>query len=140
MDEQTKLIWLKRILLLKVVVTFLLWGLPAMFANAKLLDLFNLAMPEDPIYLRLFGAVVTAFGVAYWFAFRDPVKNRAILQAGIIDNGLVTLTIIFLALTSGIENWFFFFSAILTGFFCISFIILMPDKQLNSRPNPIGDH
>jgi hypothetical protein len=129
MDEKTKLIWLKRVLLLKVVITFLVWGLPALLGTAGFLRLFNLTMPEDPIYLRLFGAAVTAFGVAYWFAYRDPIQNRAILQAGIVDNGLITLTVIVLALTSGIESWFVYISALLTGFFCVSFALLMPARQ-----------
>jgi hypothetical protein len=128
MDEQIKLIWLKRILFAKALITFLVWGLPALFGTKWFLGLFSLSMPEDPMYLRLFGAAVTAFGAAYWFAYRDPIQNRAILQAGIVDNGLVTLTVIYLALTSGIESWFVTISAFLTGFFCISFIVLMPSR------------
>jgi len=129
MDERVKLIWLKRVLFVKVVVTFLVWGLPALFGTARFLGFFGLSMPEDPMYLRLMGAAVTAFGTAYWFAYRDPVQNRAILQAGIVDNGLVTLTVIVLALTSGIESWFIYISALLTGFFCVAFILLMPSRQ-----------
>jgi hypothetical protein len=86
-------------------------------------------MPNDPTYLRLFGAAVTAFGVAYWFAYRDPVRNRAILQAGVVDNGLITLTVIFLAITRGIESWFIAVSAALTGLFCLAFILLMPSRE-----------
>lgn len=139
MDEQTKLTWLKRVLFVKVVLTLFLWGLPAMFGNAWFLGLFNLTMPNDPMFLRLFGAAVTAFGVAYWFAYRDPIQNRAILQAGIADNGLVTLTVIALALTSDIESWFIYFSALLTGLFCIAFIVLMPSRQA-ADGMPRGGH
>ena len=133
MHETTKLTWLKRILFVKVVVTFLLWGLPAMLGNAWFLGLFNLTMPNDPIYLRLFGAAVTAFGVAYWFAYRDPVQNRAIVQAGVVDNGLITLTVLVLGLTRGLESWFISFSALLTGLFFVAFIVLMPPKPNSSR-------
>jgi len=129
MDEQVKLTWLKRILFLKVLLTFLAWGLPALFGTERFLSLFDLSMPEDPTYLRLFGAAVTAFGVAYWFAYRDPAHNRAILQAGIADNGLITLTVIFLAITRGIESWFIYLSAALTGLFCLAFVLLMPSRR-----------
>lgn len=129
MNEKTKLTWLKRILFLKVIITFMAWGLPTLFGTKWLLEQFDLSMPADPLFLRLFGAVVTAFGVAYWFAYRDPIRNRAIIQAGIVDNGLVTLAIIFLALTTGIESWFIYLSAFLTGFFCISFIVFMPPRR-----------
>ena len=129
MDKKIKLIWIKRILLIKVIITFLAWGLPALLGPKWFLGLFNLSMPEDPMYLRLFGAVVTAFGVAYWFAYREPIQNRAIIQAGIVDNGLITLAIIYLALTSGIESWFISISGLLTGLFCISFIVFMPSRE-----------
>ena len=138
MDEKTKLIWLKRILFAKVVITFLAWGLPTLFGTKWFLGLFDLSMPDDPMFLRLFGAVVIAFGVAYWFAYRDPIRNRAIIQAGIVDNGLVTLTIIYLALTSGIESWFIYLSAFLTGFFCISFIAFMPSRGKEVQDNEDG--
>jgi hypothetical protein len=133
MSEPTKLLWLKRVLFVKVIVTFLLWGLPALFGNDWFLGLFNLTVPNDPMYLRLFGAAVTALGAAYWFAYRDPVQNRAIVQAGVVDNGLITLTVIFLGLTSGLESWFISFSGFLTGLFFIAFIILMPSRPSNSK-------
>ena len=128
MTEPTKLTWLERVLFVKVLLTFFAWGLPSLLAPEPFLNLFGLSMPADPTYLRLFGAAVTAFGVAYWFAYRDPVGNRAILQAGIADNGLITLTIIVLALTRGLASWFIGLSGVLTGLFCIAFILLMPAR------------
>jgi hypothetical protein len=121
MDENMKFIWLKRVLFLKVIVTFLAWGLPALLRNEWFLGLFNLSMPEDPMYLRLFGAALIAFGTAYWFAYRDPIRNRAIVQGGVVDNGLITMVVIILALKSGIENWYVYLSGILTGLFFVAF-------------------
>ena len=117
---------LRKVLLVKVIVTFMAWGLPALIGPKAFLLLFDIEMPEDPLFLRLFGAVVIAFGVAYWFAYRDPLKNVAILRAGVVDNGLVTLAIIVLGLTVGISSWFIWVSAVLTAAFCIAFIVLMP--------------
>jgi hypothetical protein len=132
MDEHVKRNLLKKILLVKVLLTFLAWGLPALLGPAAFLRLFSLSMPADPTYLRLFGAAVTAFGVAYWLAYRDPVRNRAILQAGIADNGLITLTVIVLAITRGLDSWFIAVSAALTGFFCVAFIALMPSPDVEA--------
>ena len=126
MDSSLKIPWLRRILLVKVILTFLLWGLPALLAPPAFMALFGITVPEDPIFLRLFGAVVTAVGVAYWYAYRDPVKNIAILKFGVVDNGLVTLTIIVMGLTVGVSSWFFWLSAVLTAFFCIALAWLMP--------------
>jgi len=133
MDEEKKLIWLKRVLFLKVILTFFAWGLPALFANAAFLNLFSLSMPEDPIYLRLFGAACTAFGVAYWFAFRDPRRNRAIIQAGIADNVLITLAVIGVSITHGINSWYIYASAAFTTFFALAFLLLLPAREKGSR-------
>lgn len=129
MGAEAKLVWLKRVLFVKVVLTLLAWGLPALLGPAGFLRLFGITMPSDPVFLRLFGAAVTAFGVAYWFAYRDPVRNRAIVQAGIVDNGLITLTIVVLAVSRGIESWYVGASAVLTGFFFLAFIFLMPNPR-----------
>src|SRR4030043_1227549 len=91
MSNSKKLLWLKWILAVKVILTFLFWGLPLLFFPISLLQRFGMPTPEDPIYLRLLGAVITAFGVAYWYAYRDPVHNIAILKVGVVDNGMVTL-------------------------------------------------
>lgn len=126
MDTSQQLRWLRRVLLAKVVVTLLAWALPALIAPPAFLALFGMAMPEDPIFLRLFGAVVTAMAVAYWYAYQDPVKNVAILKVGVVDNGLATLTVVVLGFTVGIASWFIWVSSVLTGLFCIAFIVLMP--------------
>jgi hypothetical protein len=126
METSQRLHWLRRVLLIKVALTFLAWGLPALIAPPAFLALFGIAMPEDPIFLRLFGAVVTAVGIAYWYAYQDPVKNVAILKFGIVDNGLTTLTVIVLGFTVGISSWFIWVSGIPTAFFCIAFVMLMP--------------
>lgn len=129
MKEKTKLIWLKRVLLIKVIFTLFLWGLPALLANAWFMSLFGLKMPEDPSYLRMFGAAVTAFGAAYWFAYLDPLKNRAIVQAGIVDNLLITLVVIYLALIGYLESWFIAASGALTGLFFVAFVVLLPKER-----------
>lgn len=128
MDTSQRMQWLRRVLLIKVIVTFLVWGLPSLIGPPAFLALFNIEMPQDPIFLRLFGAVVSAFGVAYWFAYRDPLKNAAIVRVGVVDNGLVTLTLIVVGLTTGISSWFMWVSAVLTAFFCIAFFVLAPQE------------
>jgi hypothetical protein len=126
MNTSHQSLWLRKVLLVKVIATFLVWGLPALLAPPAFLALFGITMPDDPIFLRLFGAVVSAVGVAYWYAYRDPIKNIAILKFGVIDNALVTLTIIVIGLTVGVSSWFFWLSACMTAFFCIALVWLMP--------------
>ena len=126
MNTSHRMQWLRKVLLVKVIVTFLVWGLPALIGPPAFLTLFDLEVPEDPTYLRLFGAVVIALGVAYWYAYRDPLRNAAIVRVGVVDNGLVTLAIIVLGLTTGVSSWFMWVSAVLTALFFIAFLVLMP--------------
>ena len=133
MNTSQRMQWLQRVLLIKVIVTFLAWGLPALIGPPAFLALFDIEMPQDPIFLRQFGAVVTAFGVAYWYAYRDPLRNVAIVKVGVVDNGLVTLATIVLGLTTGVSSWFIWVSAVLTALFCIAFLVLMPQETEETR-------
>lgn len=128
MITDRRLLWLRRVLFVKVLLTLFAWGLPALLGPLSLLAILRVPIPEDPIYLRLFGGACTAFGVAYWFAYRDPVRNVAIVKAGLADNGLITLVIFFLGLTGRVSSGFIWLSGLLTGLFFLLFLLLMPSE------------
>lgn len=132
MKNTTKLAWLRAILLIKVLACFFLWGLPALLGPPALFEFLGLAMPKDPAYLRLFGAVVTAIGLLYWFAYKDPVRNVAIIKYAIVDNGLAALTLVALILM-GKGNWMFNISAVFTFLVFIAFILLFPRDKLEKK-------
>jgi hypothetical protein len=123
-------LWLRRILLVKVIACVLVWGLPALVGPPALLNLFGVEMPDDPTVLRGFGALATALGLAYWYAFRDPVRNVAIVRFGVVDNGLGAATLLVLALTAGLSSWFYWVSLALLVFFCLAFLVLMPREAV----------
>jgi hypothetical protein len=129
MSKNRKLIWLKYILIVKVVLILLVWGIPSLIAPMSFLRRLGVPTPDDPIFLRLFGAVVIAFGVAYWYAFKDPIHNIAILKAGIVDNGLATLVTLSFIVFYDLRSIIMWISAPLTLFFFISFIMLMPKTE-----------
>ncbi len=126
MATDLKLLWLRRVLFVKVLITIFVWGLPALLGLLSLLVILGVPIPEDAIYLRLFGGAATAWGVASWFAYRDPVRNVAIVKAGLIDNALPTLAIVYLGITGGVSSAFIWISGLLTGLFFVSFLVLMP--------------
>ena len=130
MSNNRKLIWLKNILIVKVALILLVWGLPSLIAPMSFLQRLGVPTPDDPIFLRLFGAVVIAFGVAYWYAFKDPIHNIAILKAGIVDNGLATLVTLSFIVFYDLRSIIMWISAPLTLFFFISFILLMPKTEV----------
>ena len=121
--------FLRGILFLKWIVTLVVWGLPALVGPPALFDLLGIPFPSDPTFVRLFGAVVTAVALAYWYAWKDPVRNIAIIKFGILDNGLVTATILILGFTVGLSGWFFWVSAILTAFFFVAFTVYMLQSE-----------
>jgi hypothetical protein len=129
MAADHKLTLLRRVLLVKVVITIFVWGLPALLGPMSLLAVLGIPVPQDPIYLRLFGGAATAWGVAYWYAYRDPQRNAAILKAGLVDNALPTLVIVLLGLLGRISSIFLWLSALLTGLFFLAFLLLMPKDE-----------
>jgi hypothetical protein len=129
MSADVKLAWLRRVLMVKVVITILVWGLPALLGPLSLLSFLGVPVPEDPIYLRLFGGAATAWGVAYWYAYRDPQRNVAMLKAGLVDNALPTLVIVLLGLLGRISSVFLWLSALLTALFFLAFLLLMPRDE-----------
>ncbi len=124
-----RLTLLRKILAVKVVITLFCWGMPTLLAPRSLFQLLGVPAPEDPLFLRLFGAVVIALGIAYWYAYRDPIRNIAILKTGIVDNGLVTLTILVFTVHYDLRSVFLLISGLLTFFFFISFILLLPRTE-----------
>jgi hypothetical protein len=128
MAADNKLIWLRRVLIAKIFITLFAWGLPALVGPLSFIALLKVPIPEDPIYLRLFGCAVIAWGVAYWLAYKDPLRNVAIIKAGLIDNALPTLVIVSLGIVEGISSAFLWVSAVLTGIFFLFFLLLMPGK------------
>ena len=118
--------FLRRTLLVKWLVTLFAWGLPALVGPPALFQMLGVPFPEDPFFVRLFGAVVTPAALLYWHAWKDPVRNVAVLRFGVLDNGLTAVAILVYALTGGTVGWFLWGSALLTAFFSVSFLWTMP--------------
>ena len=126
MTADLRILWLRRVLAVKTAVTILVWGLPALLGPLSLLNFLKVPVPADSIYLRLFGGACTAWGVAYWLAYRDPVRNVAIIKAGLVDNALPTIAVVLIGLTGGTSSVFLWVSSALTAAFFVLFLVLMP--------------
>ncbi len=129
MTTNQKLSWLKRVLAVKVVLTLFVWGLPPLLAPMSLFRALGVPVPDDTTFVRLAGAAIVAIGVGYWYAYRDPVRNIAILKLGVVDNGLAALVIIGLTALNGLSSVFLWVTALLTFIFFIAFILLMPKTE-----------
>jgi hypothetical protein len=129
MSTKNKLAWLKRILVIKIAFGFLFWGLPCLLLPVSFLQRSGVSVAGDTLYLRLLGAVILALAVAYWYAWKDPAHNVAIIKAGVVDNGLCTLVALYFIVFHGLRNITMLISAVLTLFFFITFILLMPKPE-----------
>jgi hypothetical protein len=126
MPEETKLTWLKRVLIFKMLVVLLLWGLPTWIGPEAVLKLFGETLPDPPFYMRIFGATQIGLVFLYWLAWQNPVKNRDIIRYAVVDNAVAFLTIMGYAATVGITNPTVWLSAALVLFFAIAFYLLTP--------------
>jgi uncharacterized protein YjeT (DUF2065 family) len=126
MNEETKLTWLKRILIFKILVVALLWGLPTWLAPEGILKLFGETLPSPPFYMRIFGATQIGLVFLYWLAYQNPVKNRDMVRYAVVDNTVAFLTMMGYAATVGITNPTVWVSAALVLFFAIAFYVLTP--------------
>ncbi len=123
-----KLARLKQVLLIKVVLTLLLWAIPSLLAPPLILEFFGLPTADLTI-TRIFGAVLIAMSFAYWFAYKEPLRNLAIIWMAIVYNGLTSLVIVILGLTTGI-GWFLWLSVVVKLIFFIAFLVLVPKSDV----------
>ncbi len=80
MSSTSKLVWLKRVLIVKILLVLLVWGLPSLLGTTSILKLFGIDMPDDPFYLRIVCATQVGLALLYWFAYIDPLRNRDIIK------------------------------------------------------------
>lgn len=126
MNEKTKLTWLKRVLLFKIAIVALLFGLPTWLGTESFLEMLGETIPDPPFYLRIFGATQIGLIFLYWFAYKNPVQNRDIIRYAVIDNGVAFITLVVYSLTIGITNPTVWLSVALVLFFTIAFYVLTP--------------
>ena len=126
MNEDSKLTWLKRVLLFKIVIVALLFGLPTWIGTEAFLQMLGETIPDPPFYMRMVGATQIGLVFLYWFAYQNPVQNRDIVRYAVIDNGVAFVTMVVYAFTIGITNPTIWLSMALVLFFAIAFYVLTP--------------
>lgn len=126
MNEDTKLVWLKRALVFKILVVALLWGLPTLLGSESFLKMLGEQIPEPPFYMRIFGATQIGLVFLYWLAYQNPVRNRDMIRYAVWDNSIAFLTIMGYAATVGITNPTVWLSAALVLLFAVAFYVLTP--------------
>ena len=129
MNEETKIKWLKILIIVKMLIVLFFWGIPQWIAPASVLNIMGVDMPEDPFYMRILGGVMIGLFFLYLFAYLNPVRNRDIIKYAVIDNSLAFLTFLGVAFTTGFTNPSQWVSTVLVGIFAVGFFVLMPAKE-----------
>ena len=75
--------WMRPLFEVAALYDFLL-GLLFLVAWARLYRLFGIEPPNHPAYIQFAAALVTTFGVGFWFVSRAPERNRDIIKLGIL--------------------------------------------------------
>lgn len=101
-----------KLLLWISIVLFFLWFLIFSLAPVKILT--ALALPETQgLFLRLFGIFPLGWAVLFFFALKDVLKNRAIVNSGIITAALLIIAFLIYNFTVGsIKSWFLWLSIV----------------------------
>ena len=67
-------------------------AIPLWIAPVALSTLFGFSpVPTDILYTDLFAVLVITFGIGYWRVGADPVRNRVMVEMGILGKLLVVL-------------------------------------------------
>ncbi len=126
MDENTKAMWLKRVLVFNMIVAILIWGLPLWIGPKTILTALKITVPSDLFYMRIFGAIQLGFAYLLWLAYENPVMNRDIIRFNVVENAIVLITIVGYQLAFGIKDSLVWFSALLVLFFGAAYYLLTP--------------
>jgi hypothetical protein len=80
-------------------------GLTLAFNAGLLFELFQVTpAPTEPLFLQLFSWLVIAFGVGYFWVYKDPAANAPIIKLGIL--GKLSVVLVALAcVLAGSVSW-----------------------------------
>lgn len=99
---------LSRILIIKIVLTTLIWCIPLLLFPAAWLKWLGFPVPEPQLFLRLLGMAYAALVLGYGFGLRDALRNQypeTVVWAGVISNSGACFLLASAALTQTWNDW-----------------------------------
>ncbi len=96
------------VLIVKISVTILLWGLPLLIFPVQVFQ--ALGFPElDPlVFIKLLGMAYLALVVGYWFGLQEVRRNKypdATVWVGIVSNGGAAIILAVYGFSNAWQNW-----------------------------------
>ena len=74
---------IKFLFIIAALYDFIL-GVIFLIGFRQIYNYFNLALPNHVGYVQFGAALVTIFGIGFWFVAQDPQRNRDIIKMGIL--------------------------------------------------------
>ena len=137
---------IRRILAAKIVVTLVLWAVPALLLPIEWFPVFGIPKPPlaQLVFVRLLGAAYVALVVGYALAWRAPARHPGAILVGVVSNGLASLVILGVGAGGGFGTWdtlgaiYMWGSALVTAGLAIALVVVGQPllRRLAERPRP----
>ncbi len=98
---------LRQVLAVAIVATLVTWVGPALLLPSPWFPVFGVPEPaaEQLVFVRLWGATVSALMVGYALAWRAPSRHPGAVLIGIVSNALTCLVIVRTGATGAFSTW-----------------------------------
>ncbi|MGH8104866.1 MAG: hypothetical protein ACREO1_14160 [Arenimonas sp.] len=109
---------LSRILIVKIVLTSLVWCIPLLFFPVAWLKMLGFPVPEPALFLRLLGMAYLALVIGYGFGLRDALRNtypHAVICVGVLSNGGACVLLAIAAASHVWDDWGMIAKTIMRG-------------------------
>ena len=127
MATEGKVKAMKWVLIIAGLITLIYWGILLVFVTPGMTALYGAPYPAEPIYVRTIGMLFVVLGLFFLLASRDPVKNRLVVDIGIINYVLMVIFyIISMFITKETVGFVWWINLILSVIFLILFIAFRP--------------
>jgi hypothetical protein len=74
---------IKMLFIISALYDFIL-GIIFLIGFKQIYNHFNITLPNHDGYVQFGAALVTIFGIGFWFVAQDPQRNRDIIKMGIL--------------------------------------------------------
>jgi len=127
MAAEGKVKGMKWVLIIAGLVSLIYWGILLVFVSPGMTAIYGAPYPTEPIYVRTIGMLCVVLGLLFLLASCDPVKNRLVVNVGIINYALFLIfAIVTMFITKEAVGFVWWINLVLYVIFLILFIAFRP--------------
>ena len=123
---------LKKVLLVKIVLTISLWAGPLLVGPPILFSFLGIPFPDPSLFFRLLGAAYIALTVVYWYGYIEVGSGGSgivAVRAGAVSNGLAAIILFYNGILGTWSSWgglgqaYMWFSAVATLALAVGLVV-----------------